>query len=457
MKPLFLNEAVYYGRNKYLIEVEKIFDNILKRYRVIGWAAGDYKDDLNKAFGILEGLFNFKKIKWSFSSIVNTPMLFTNAATLPVSLNYGILSDDKNWEIEESAEYGIRFKNTKHTTVIILTDGLFIASKDGAALLSIILHEIGHNFFLIKNFKKEWETYRSILNIYYIIRVIDYFIKKGHKFKIEELLITFIVLIENVCITLFKRSFILELEALITKIPGVSTLLKFEKLFKLPKYLFYFILSFPNALKNFMYLPIILSRGLTSAFLDSILFNAYANEKFSDTFATSLGYPVPFNEKFHPVERIPILNVISAIRLNLEQSLWGLGEVHPNIIKRTQMAVDHLEAVLKDHTISNKEKKEIKFIIESLKNKSTTEDNTSIYGWASKWPFKQIFELQSKIKDFASSTMPSIASLFFKEYDFSDKSLQEYNETILRDLLKEPKLTKKEFEKRIDDRLKNIK
>lgn len=141
-----LNEQ-YYGSNKYLDNIDKAFQKILDNrgnYLEDGIKFLDicrpYLDDIEKN---LEELFNFKKVYLDVEGDGTY-----NAYTMGKSLSDPVMFND-NMNEKELGPYGIRYKKKVRSVVVRIFYDLFFNPKiTNRTLTAILLHEIGHNFYV---------------------------------------------------------------------------------------------------------------------------------------------------------------------------------------------------------------------------------------------------------------------------------------------------------------------
>lgn len=141
-----LNEQ-YYGKNAMTLEMEKIFGELKEELNktVIGEIPHDrilvYEKRLIKC---IKELFNFKQVNLNIVNIGST-----NAFTLSASLEdtfKGLLTDK-----EENKKYGgIQYTDNANRALTAVISLEIIRKKEftPAMLVAVLLHEIGHNFFI---------------------------------------------------------------------------------------------------------------------------------------------------------------------------------------------------------------------------------------------------------------------------------------------------------------------
>lgn len=136
--PITVHE-VYFGKNKYLLEAEKVLGRLRKNY------LGADEVKLNKAKEILE--FNRLmekafKLECFCLTVIHSGLF--NANTLAI----GTVIDAPNYKGVKSNEIGFNWDYIKDSTIIVnVNSGLLTNSNitDGE-VMAVILHEIGHNF-----------------------------------------------------------------------------------------------------------------------------------------------------------------------------------------------------------------------------------------------------------------------------------------------------------------------
>lgn len=134
---IIVNE-VYFGKNKYLIQAEKVLGEFREKYRDDQRRANSSPDilEFNR---LIEKAFKFE----CFCLNIEYSGLF-NACTIPFST----CIDAPSYKGMKANEIGFNYDYTKGSSVIVWINSGLLFSKEftDAEIMAIILHEIGHNF-----------------------------------------------------------------------------------------------------------------------------------------------------------------------------------------------------------------------------------------------------------------------------------------------------------------------
>ena len=316
-----LNES-YFGKDDDLIKCEKYLDEIVQSMK-------DLKLPSNVANR--ERLSNVEEIlkrKFNFSDVVLDTGAFTTGLAYTVP-NYSIL--DYAYETETGAE-GYRYKKAYFPCVIRVDKDLFSMAENGAEVLGVILHEIGHNFYYMPLLGRMVNTLFMIHTILYKYQM---YLKNKIQFTILKPLKEFL---ES------KVGFISDmynfLETFFSWLSYRKDSYAFSKLFKL----FLILIAPVNYAFNLVSSVI---HGLVSLVLTGG--TGYTNEKFADDFATAYGYGADMNKlllRLHvPIDNDEVSFVqtcgeIGSTLLTLPQQAVG---VHPSIGARISNAERRLK------------------------------------------------------------------------------------------------------------------
>ena len=278
----------YYGKNNLLKEIDKAFDRIIANrgtYDITTYKQHDaFLPDLKLISNHFKTIFNFKDV-----------VLFINAnATVKASTMANIILDAKGVKDTMSnrrvkGKYGLQFaKPDRKAMIQINNDLLFMDGIKGEHLTCIILHEIGHNFFIEDSMS--FITKFIGLDILYFNLL--WFLKAGgnlHEFQYNTLNSWLRILLmsghENI-VTYMKRINIDD-RSFITKLIRTSNEVVMSSLSLMNTFTF---MAIPF-LKNMRYSNPV-ERVIDSLvnFFNPGSFSLYKNEQFADNFATSYGY-----------------------------------------------------------------------------------------------------------------------------------------------------------------------
>ena len=135
-------DEAYFGKTKEFKQMEECIQNLKDEYQGSLLHLGNIEnnDNWQKLRKLLEDKFGF----YSLSLILKRDSL-PNACTYPVSCTIdGAAQMSKYAVVDKGLKYN---KDCKCCTIIYVTDSLFFNEKlTSAEVLSVLLHEIGHNF-----------------------------------------------------------------------------------------------------------------------------------------------------------------------------------------------------------------------------------------------------------------------------------------------------------------------
>ena len=151
---LHLLDEVYIGKTPRLQMIEKLLDNMrhdkngnLIKHELISdnEFINGKNTNLNKICRLLEQEFGFESV--GILIIANEAI---NAFAMPLSIRVGLGVFYRFGDNVESSSSGVRFKKSSHVTLFmgITTGLLFNDNFTSGEILAVMLHEIGHNFFV---------------------------------------------------------------------------------------------------------------------------------------------------------------------------------------------------------------------------------------------------------------------------------------------------------------------
>jgi hypothetical protein len=289
----FFNEA-YYGKNMNLLKVERLVEDLGNKMKSDDGYDPNFSKELKDIEMILTKMFNFEKIHL----VVDGDTINMNAFTIPFF--FAEKFEKRLLDVEEGKD-GIRYVHPDDKVLVLNINAYNFLYLKPAQNVSIILHEIGHNFFLQAQNVKKYKA-RSIMA--------DYFDKLLHvKTKYHATNPMLILLIVQLIIQLIAR---LVITAQIQKDPkaflkqvaeqirsmykhkkkhGEATLDSRVASFKING--FFEIIKKP--FQMFLAPAIIYMKQWE---IKGDKTNGYDNEKFADNFATSYGYGKEVAEVF---------------------------------------------------------------------------------------------------------------------------------------------------------------
>lgn len=423
-----LDEATYYGRNKELIECEQILDKMVEIGHNGKTASQQFTDLMEKLSAKLATTFGFSDFHINHSMLCFLPEIlldvtstagctFCKAAIIKYVRKSGI--DGKQTMVVDfdKNHKGIKFKpNSYYNMRMFLGMELFMSfgeySLTGAEILAIILHEIGHNFYVgpVRELGSTFLTFASLGDIYQIITGVI----------VQAILIEGISVLDDALPPDTRNAATRIINMLGTIARPVFTLINIR----------YFIITlielstvFVNMFDKIINNPI----TITKAFL------GYDPEKYSDAFATAYGYGTELSTGLNKLSHFRIKtisnNIYSQSAVDLFVSIARLPIVflyifidpHPNNQGRLLNDIRYLEAA--GSKITNPYIK--KEYIEELNKIKALRETTKNYAGVD--PIKGADKLAAWIqdilkisdwKDFSSSLNPKRS--IYKNLDIPD-------------------------------------
>lgn len=275
----------YYGKNKLLEEIDKAFDRIIANrgeYNLTSQLVHDnFLPDLKIISKNFKTIFNFKDV-----ALYIKANGMVNACTMTdiVQDSNGIKSAmNTNRRL---GKYGLEFSKPDRTAIIQINfDLLFMEGMTGRHLTCIILHEVGHNFFIEDSLG--FISKFIALDVIYMNFINSMMNNKEFKINYTTSILRMLVMSSHeLTATMLKQFHITDKSPLTKLIRAIEEVtMSSLSLFGTLKHL---ALPF---LDNYKFTSpgkrIVLA--LVNVFNPSNL-SLYKNEQFSDNFATSYGY-----------------------------------------------------------------------------------------------------------------------------------------------------------------------
>ncbi len=287
----------YYGKNSILLEIEKLAEVIRQKCISNPYYDPNICEENKKIVNLFSKLFNVEDInlRWNLTQIS------ANSLTYPLSLL--LFTSESFYEVEKG-KYGIRFKNPDGKFIFIETyTSLFtLTGLTASEWVAVILHEIGHNFFISKSLY----TISKIKIVIYITNLIIQILKLIDPSKIAGAIAGLIVFIKSITMmNKISRSIITQIDKVLNEFPilkNVKSLLQQLStiILDIPT-VFFQVVSMAFLPLSILNTPQIFISSLMQ-FVFDLIFKGYQNEKFSDNFATSFGYGIEvanYSKKFH--------------------------------------------------------------------------------------------------------------------------------------------------------------
>ena len=320
----FLSEA-YFERSPQLIRCEKLLDQVVSQCKATKTFAGSSKffDQIEEVESILAKLFNFKRF-----------MLHVGVDGIAYTFPPFELQDDDSDAMEiEKGPNSYRYKKPYVDCVVNVDNTLFSLADNGAQILGVILHEIGHNFY---KQDRAFFLWRWLLKVFYMFHY-NGFVKKYQNARKD-------------------RPDLEKSDGIIAKIYrwwiGLLTADNNRRAEQVCEGKF-------NAFVQAIYNPIGLlgtivakvSGAITAGFnllLGNFNIDGYANEKFADDFATLHGYGAEAQQllmKFHvPTDKDAYASIQRAGEYFCTLVMFDvhLLDVHPQMYTRIVGAEERL-------------------------------------------------------------------------------------------------------------------
>lgn len=349
-----LSEATFYGRNDILVKTEQILDEMVELGHHGDTASSRFTNLMMEVAENLRGLFGFYSFSINNSLCMLHPQLMirltsTAGCTLCHSeiIKYTkiVTGGLSTWVVDFDKHHkGIQFKpGCRYTMRMFISPYMFMNNGEysltGGEILAIILHEIGHNFYVgpIREFGSMFfaiatsadmvAAILSMITDYAIVEVTD--------------------LVDSSLPSNIKR-----LLTHIANIVGTFT----GPLMALQSIRVLIINTLLAALITIM----ILARIITMPAMVASTFLRYDSEKYSDSFAAAYGYGAELSSALLKIVRIqvPLLSAIKPVQEVLDfifglyqfqlNLVMALIDVHPNTIARLNNTIAYLDAAGKD-------------------------------------------------------------------------------------------------------------
>lgn len=350
-----INEATYYGKNKKLLEVEHILDEMVKIGKTKGGVTSQkFNDKMEEVANKLGSIFGFYSFQINNSILLFTPSILdilTNpGSTLCKSAIYKytkrIIDGQPTYVIDlDKNHQGVRFKaNSRYTMRMFLNINLFKPSNEysftGGQILAIILHEIGHNFYVgpVKEVGIEFV----------------YMLTAGDLIAYVKTLIE-VSLIGDLASNIIDSNMPPIIRKSIANIVGWI-----ENIIEIPTNLIGMGLKVDGLISNLTTISGLIAGTLVlKGSLVALSFLKYDSEKYSDAFATSYGYGVELAQALDNMDHRSLYRAQTYIGQDIHDILFTLYRIpievidcvtdeHPNTQGRLKNDIDYLEACGKD-------------------------------------------------------------------------------------------------------------
>ena len=351
-------EATYYGKNDLLKETEKILDRMveighnLKKTTM----SEEFNDLMYQVAENLRKTFGFYSLSINASIFMLHPKLFYifNANSACTLCHAAIIKyvkkatgSMKTWQIDfDKTHKGIQFtSDSRYTMRMFLSPSLFNSygeySLTGGEILAIILHEIGHNFYIGPVRELSGEVFAILTTV----DIIDYI----------STTLQFCLIMEgsaeiDAIMPPKMRIFLNRINSIVGSV--ISPVDSMYKIIKIAKRLGTIGIIMANLIQKIVMSPITIIRS----------FIKYDSEKYSDSFAAAYGYAAELNSALYKISRInvPVLSDIKPINEVLD-FLYGIYSIftgvfmyfldcHPSANARLDNNIKYMQAAGKEIT-----------------------------------------------------------------------------------------------------------
>lgn len=421
-----IDEATYYGKNETLIACEKKLDQLIQMFNhgnavsnAVFTMSGEYVEILDEIGDMLGSLFGFRNVQINSNLIAFLPQANVNLAVNPACNLVGsaiikytkrMVNGKATMMVDMDRHHrGIKFKpNSVYDLRLFLGTDLFNRGKGyqftGAEILAIILHEIGHSFYV----GPIHEITSDVLNM---LNVVD---------------------INKLAATMIANSLVVEGASVTTNMVGdaVPTAKKmFSQYYNMMSTLLSPLARIMEVVGPIYSIIALITKFAISTIMTPIKFVGglvqYDSEKFSDSFATAYGYGAELSSaliKFERV-RVPLSPNKNHKATKVTEFLLGitkmpiyylslLSDPHSASVTRLENNLKYLKATGLELTNSPKLKKEYEDSLRKLEelerailngqNGTTVVDKTHTITL-----FAEKFTRITSIKDLVSFLQPS--------------------------------------------------
>lgn len=353
----YYNET-YYGKNPELLKCEEL----LKEMKMeLNKGSNLNKSESKKKFeDILSNLFGFEKMYLC----VIAEEKYMDGFTIPYfnQDNYG--KDDKFFDIVKTNE-GIKYKNPKGKFLYVYTSSYTIRNFSIDNIMSIILHEVGHNFFLVREQITNAKLHYGVDISLTLIEILNNYNWSPSLYnQVINLMYQVGVNMDDMQLSAYEQY-----KKTLTDKANKKAEKEYKsnhsvggKILQLVKSLIVGTLNLPFTIINVVLLPIYLFLGKANKEVlkkDSKKYQSYNAEKFSDNFASSYGYSVGISDTFIKSEKfttvgefeskIPIIRIQNYFNRTLTMFVSYYADPHPDDYTRVLDSLNKLKYELNNN------------------------------------------------------------------------------------------------------------
>lgn len=350
-----IDEATYYGKSQKLLGVEHILDEMIEIGKLQnGVTSQKFNDKMYEVAEKLGNIFGFYSFQINNSILMSFPNILVRFATTSgCTLCHGaifkytkmVLNGKSTYVIDlDKNHQGVRFKSgARYSMRMFLSVNLFKPSNEysftGGQILAIMLHEIGHNFY-VGPVREITADFLGMLTAADLVIIMQNFIMRTLIVDGSEFIDRYLPEDMRKGIIMINGWLGNLLEAPISIVNTLKTPLIIIKNLT--------ILSGLIAGTFFIY-PV----SIWKAFLK------YDAEKYSDAFATSYGYGVELSQALNNLTHRALYRAQTYVGQDIHDILFTmyklpievimcLVDVHPNNQGRLMNDIQYLEACGKD-------------------------------------------------------------------------------------------------------------
>lgn len=367
----------YFGKNPQLIRIEILFKTLTDRIskdkgKIDITTSGKEKigvevnfnthfinetKELREIENILAKMFGFEEV--NITVLGSTAS--ANALTIPFYWSMGQM------EFETiTSKTGIKFKNPKDKVLNIFLFEYNFTSFTPEQNTAILLHEVGHNFFLTNIYiRKFFMILGTINNI--LTSVEDLTTNAGLRLPgeseldaLQRKVIKLLMAVGGLSPSNSSKIF-----SVVAKLPIVYHIAKLKDVVEYVKEflkrlvgwsLIVSIDNLINLIKNVSYCL----NGILIRFFLELMMRNYSNEKYADSFATSYGYGkevaevfstehIKFSKASRDISQVPVFSFIDKYCTLITSVFFQFGDPHPSGMARCKIAKEKLEYELKNN------------------------------------------------------------------------------------------------------------
>lgn len=378
----------YYGKNPLLLKCEEdlkiLKENFLKTNGNINNSTTEI-EDICRNFSTL---FGFEK---SYLKVVAEER-YMNAFTIPYFIKESYAKNNRFFDLERS-QYGIKYKDPKGKFLYVYINSYLFRNCSVERIMAVILHEIGHNFFLVKEQITNANLHLGVDNNLAILKFLN---SKGWSSESVRYASMYMCEVVNYLDDAQMET----LKSMKDKLDNRAND-KAVKEYKVSKNIF---IKAIKIFKRFIGTFLSNSLGILSFLLFPIAYvnsirnqnkqlqkkaereQAYNAEKFSDNFASAYGYALGVAETFNGANslneklysKIPILRINDELDRTLNNFFNYYSDEHPDSYTRVLDSLNKLKFELNNNKDSLNPS-QIAEIEETIKDIETILKKTPLY------------------------------------------------------------------------------